>query len=134
MKLSRRKLLLWGMAAPWLQAVARAALAPASRLESFMELSRAATGFSKLDESLGRHYLPALLAWEPALADLLAAWSRRPELNKLSADQFAVVDLVIRAWYTGAAPTERGTRVVSFAGALGWSCMGRRTPQTMCRG
>lgn len=102
-------------------------------LAAFLDLSATATGFGQLDAAVGRELLAALLAWEPALGNLLQGWRVGQSLRQLSSSQLALTDMVIEAWYTGAVPTATGTRVVSFAGALAWKCTGRTTAITFCR-
>ena len=129
---SRREFLCTGAALglAWSLKLPAMALPQGSSFEAFMTLSRQATGFDDLDSQLGLRYFQALSSWEPELARLL---SKPFDLQRLSQIQAQAIDLVVEAWYTGVVPTAEGSRVVSYAGALGHRCLSRSSPVTACR-
>lgn len=123
--MSRRRLLQALALAPFLVGSLRAE--PLSELERFMALSCELTGWERLDPELGAAYCEALMDWEPSWRERLRQPTRSADLPAAWAEQ------LIAAWYTGTVPTPTGSRVVTYRGALAWSCLARSTPVSYCR-
>lgn len=106
--------------------------AAARSLSTFLDVSRAMTGFAGLEGWLGQRYLDSLLAWDDHLPSLLDRWASGVR-SGWSKTELASLDGIIECWYTGMVPTAGGTVVVTYEHALGQACLPRRTPVTFCR-
>ncbi len=106
-------------------------VAERSELAEFLALSSRLTGRKNLDPAAGSAYLNALVAAPPnrQLLDDLA----RGGPDSGTAAHTALEQEILAAWYTGAYFVGGERRVVTHAGALMWTVLGRPAPG-LCAG
>src|SRR5262245_38841252 len=131
-QIRRRTLLALVLAAPSLAWATRALAVEASTPapdESFLALSRFATGRGSLDPTMGAAVLAALRDSDPTLASLLdelaaaASSGSYPDVEALEAavrdtPRHAALLALVSAWYTGTATVDGTPRVLFVTDAL----------------